>query len=137
MLYIHLDGLAEIRERHGNEGRNFALTRAASNLALLVRESDTVARLGDDDFMVVLPRVGSLENASAVAVKTLRALEAAVEMGGETAHVGAIIGIATYPEDGQEAATLLHMAEAAVYKARALGESIFPTHSHLGATYPT
>jgi predicted signal transduction protein with EAL and GGDEF domain len=88
-----------------------------------VREEDTVARIGDDEFTIVLPDLRSVADAEGVARKVLDAVSAPFNLDSREAFVGASIGITISPEDGTDAETLLGNADAAMYKAKTAGRN--------------
>jgi diguanylate cyclase (GGDEF)-like protein len=140
VMHLDLDGFRRINDALGDRIGDLLLQHVAGSLAISIRDSDTLSRLRGDDFMLVLPRVGSIENATLVAAKILRGLEGTVELDGHSVPVKASIGIALYPADGEDAASLLHLAEVAMQKARATGESIFAfrhSRSRISEASPT
>jgi diguanylate cyclase (GGDEF)-like protein len=125
VFLVDVHDFAAINEIHGNATGDRLLQHVAACINLGIRESDTVARLGGDEFMIVLPRVGSSQNAIAVAAKILRVVNMPLVLDGRSISIHATIGIALYPDDADDAAGLVHLAEIAVYKARAAGENFF------------
>jgi diguanylate cyclase (GGDEF)-like protein len=125
ILHVDLDEFKALNENHGDRVGDLVLQHVAASLAAGIRESDTLARLGSDDFMLVLPRVGSLDNAVAVASKILGVLDAPLDIQGLRISLRASVGISVFPEDGTDAAALLHLAGTALSKARAVGERVF------------
>jgi diguanylate cyclase (GGDEF)-like protein len=91
-----------------------------------VRQSDTVARVGGDEFVVILPEIARREEAEIVARKIVAALAAPFLLGSQLQSVciGASIGIAVYPADARDADALVKAADAAMYSAKQAGSSL-------------
>ncbi len=118
ILLIDLDRFKEVNDTLGHEHGDALLQEIGARLRSVLRESDTVARLGGDEF-AILPS-GGLEGAAleATAEKILEALRQPIELLGNTVDVDASIGVARYPEDGEEANVLLRRADVAMYQAK-------------------
>jgi predicted signal transduction protein with EAL and GGDEF domain len=99
------------------------------NLALRlrrgVREVDTVARVGGDEFVILMPDIRQTENLSTIAQKLLASVSRPVDVKGRTLEVTTSIGIACYPEDGEDSEILLRNADTAMYRAKELGRNGF------------
>lgn len=121
VLYLDLDLFKEVNDRHGHEVGDLLLTEVAARLRNAVRESDTVARVGGDEFVVLLRNVPSVEAALKVAEHVRRALECVFSLNGQELHVLPSIGIAMYPEHGVDYRHLMHHADAAMYQAKQNG----------------
>jgi diguanylate cyclase (GGDEF)-like protein len=117
VLLMDLDRFKYVNDALGHQHGDVVLQEVARRLTSLLRDSDTVARLGGDEFAVLLPQTSS-SAAEAVAAKVTAALDQPIEIEGQNVDVGASVGIATYPEHGADAATLLRDADVAMYAAK-------------------
>jgi diguanylate cyclase len=99
------------------------LVSIAHRLQTAVRESDTVARIGGDEFVVLLPVIETRQDASTVAEKIRLALEQPFEINGHTIQIGCSLGIAVYPEHGEDEISLMKNADSAMYQAKQNGRN--------------
>ena len=99
------------------------LQSVAGRIVACVRRSDTVSRQGGDEFVVLLSQVGHAEDTVFIARKILRSLAAPYSIDQKHLHINASIGVSTYPGDGQDAETLIHHADTAMYDAKKLGRN--------------
>jgi hemerythrin-like metal-binding protein len=102
-----------------------------------IRQSDTLARLGGDEFAVILPRLDGAATAMRVAERLTAALEAPMELRGESVKIGASIGIATYPKHAVSADPLLAAADAAMYQAKRAGSDRIASAQHSSGSVVT
>ncbi len=124
LLFLDLDGFKPINDEFGHGTGDEMLRKVAERLLGTVRESDHVARFGGDEFIVLLPDISSPDDATVVADKILRAVgEPFVIQGVRRSLGGASIGIAIYPHDGRDFATLVRCADGAMYQAKAAGKN--------------
>jgi diguanylate cyclase (GGDEF)-like protein len=118
LLIMDMDRFKEVNDTLGHHIGDLLLQQVALRLAATLRQSDTVARLGGDEF-AVLPEGGTeLSGGCQAAKKILQALEQPFLIDGRNVDVGASIGIALYPDHGDEAATLMRHADVAMYVAK-------------------
>lgn len=121
LLFIDLDDFKEINDQSGHVSGDKALKEVAQDLATVVRDSDTVARIGGDEFAVLLDDCSGISKAREVSGKILKAIKRSVEIDGKKYRITASIGIAVYPDDGEDTTTLLSHADASMYRAKAMG----------------
>jgi diguanylate cyclase (GGDEF)-like protein len=118
LLVVDLDNFKEINNTLGHYSGDLLLKQVAARLRGAVREMDTLARLAGDRFAVLLPKVGSVANATAVADKLNKALEPPFSAERIKVNVFASIGIVVYPDHGEDPDTLLQKADVAMYAAK-------------------
>ncbi|MDP2794944.1 MAG: diguanylate cyclase [Sulfurisoma sp.] len=123
VLYLDIDGFKAVNDRHGHEAGDALLREVAGRIAGCVRDSDTVGRIGGDEFAVLLRTVNRPEGAAAVAQKIIEALAPPVEFSGHACRVGASVGIALHPDDGVNVEALLRNADIAMYEAKRRGKN--------------
>jgi diguanylate cyclase (GGDEF)-like protein len=129
LLFIDLDHFKGINDSLGHAVGDEVIKLAARQLRAAVRASDTVSRHGGDEFLVLLAEVADEHSACRVARKILRALDTISIVGGHVVRLSASVGIAMYPEDGDDPETLIRRADAAMYDAKKCGRGRFALHS--------
>ncbi len=136
VLFIDLDRFKTINDSLGHQLGDRLLQSVASRVLVCVREGDTVARVGGDEFVIVIPGLKSSADAAAVATKILEVLGTAFHLNGVDLHVAASIGISLYPADGADAETLMRNADTAMYHAKDSGRGnyqFFTQHMNVAA----
>lgn len=118
LLAISLDGFEAVNDRLGLQAGDELLQQVATRCQLALRATDTVSRIGGDEFAAVLPGADSA-GATRAAQQIVRAVERPFSVAGQTVYVGASVGIAAAPAQGTEPGVLLRCADAARYVARA------------------
>jgi diguanylate cyclase (GGDEF)-like protein len=125
VLLLDLDRFKVINDSLGHEVGDRLLQAVAERLQHCVRSADSVARLGGDEFAVVLNNVHGAADAASVAGKIINEVARSLELCGDGLHVGTSIGVAMFPEDGEDPNTLLKNADAAMYRAKSDGGAGF------------
>ncbi|HYN78780.1 MAG TPA: diguanylate cyclase, partial [Lamprocystis sp. (in: g-proteobacteria)] len=122
LLYLDLDKFKEVNDQYGHGGGDHLLQYFAATLKASVRNTDLVARIGGDEFAIVMPHLAAEAAARRVAGKILRQLdEVPFRAHGRDIRVGASIGITLFPKDGTDLETLLNCADSAMYEAKKAG----------------
>ena len=125
VLYVDLDRFKFINDTLGHHFGDLLLQEAARRLAGAVRESDTLARTGGDEFVAVLFGVETVGDAEIVAERIMEAMREPFQVNGHELFASASVGLSLFPEDGEDAATLQKHADVAMYDAKNRGRSRF------------
>jgi diguanylate cyclase (GGDEF)-like protein len=131
LLYLDLDGFKLTNDALGHEAGDALLRAVAARFTAQVRAGDTLARIGGDEFAVILENLSSADSAAVVARKLVAALEAPFVIGHEEVRVGASVGIAFRPTDGLGAGELTRAADRAMYAAKRRGGNRIGSYSRL------
>ncbi|WP_392535677.1 CHASE2 domain-containing protein [Nostoc sp. C117] len=123
LLFIDLDGFKQVNDTLGHEMGDRLLMTIADRLSNSLRASDTVSRLGGDEFTVILRAIPNVQIASKVAEKILSSITRPIILDGYAIRVSASIGISVYPYNSQDSETLMKQADAAMYRAKRLGKN--------------
>jgi diguanylate cyclase (GGDEF)-like protein/PAS domain S-box-containing protein len=123
VLFLDLDDFKVINDTLGHATGDRLLQGLAERLITNVREDDTVARMGGDEFTLLLPNVGRVEDAARLAGKLLEAVAQPFQIDGQDLFVTTSVGVSLYPGDGEDAETLLKNADRAMYRAKELGRN--------------
>ena len=121
LLFIDLDRFKTVNDTLGHAAGDEVLRQAASRLKRCVRETDTVTRLGGDEFTIILSHIRSARDPESAALNVVNALAQPFVIGEAEHHVSASIGIAVYPDDGKSGDELLRNADTAMYRAKESG----------------
>jgi len=122
-MFLDLDGFKEVNDRHGHEAGDRVLKTVAERLKAAVRSADTAARIGGDEFLVILSELSHTHFAGDVADKILRTLNAPIDYEGQALSVGASIGIAIFPDHAEDLDALKRAADRAMYAVKSSGKN--------------
>ncbi len=123
LLFMDLDNFKGINDTLGHDAGDTLLIEAAERLATLIRESDTAARMGGDEFTFILQRIADASSAALTAERLLRTLRAPFLLRGKSRTVSGSVGIALFPDHGEDPVTLMRRADLAMYRAKTAGRN--------------
>jgi diguanylate cyclase (GGDEF)-like protein len=123
VLFVDLDGFKDVNDRYGHETGNDLLVAVANRLRDCVRPGDLVARMGGDEFTVMLTRLQTIEPAAAVAERICAALSEPFTIGSRDLRISTSVGVALAPADRADGADLLRRADTAMYRAKSNGKA--------------
>jgi diguanylate cyclase (GGDEF)-like protein len=125
VVYLDLDGFKEVNDTLGHDAGDYLLEMVGQRLTAAVREVDTVARVGGDEFAVLLWQVNGALDAASVASKLLKTVSKQYGVRGRTVRITLSAGVAIYPAHGDDAATLLKSADLALHEAKHSGKNAY------------
>jgi diguanylate cyclase (GGDEF)-like protein/PAS domain S-box-containing protein len=125
LFFLDLDGFKELNDSMGHNSGDELLRMIAERLKKQLRASDTVARMGGDEFLILLTEAGHPRETGRIANKILREIRRPYLIFGRPWQITASIGIVIFPKDGRNAESLLKKADLAMYKAKAAGKNNF------------
>ena len=131
LLFIDVDGFKTVNDTRGHVTGDALLCSVASRLSACARQSDTVARIGGDEFTLVLPDISHVDDVHRLATKVLDALQRPFDVGGHEESISASVGISIFPTDGETAEALLQASDQAMYRAKQHGGGAFEFHADL------
>jgi len=123
VMFLDLDGFKNVNDTCGHGVGDELLKEVSKMLKASVRESDTVARMGGDEFTILLPRIKGDDDARKVANKIISLFSKPIEIEMYKLSIGTSIGMAVYPEDGDDPETLVRHADEAMYRAKQGGKN--------------
>lgn len=128
ILFIDLDGFKEINDTFGHKAGDMLLQEVSKRILSLVRQSDTVARMGGDEFIVLLNNIECSNNVALVAGKILEIVGKPILLSGHTAKVGCSIGISIFPDHNNDIEKLINYADTAMYEVKKAGKNAYAFH---------
>lgn len=121
VLYLDLDKFKPVNDTLGHDSGDAALKEIAGRLKDCLREMDTVARIGGDEFIFILDGINSVQDSVVVAEKVINALSTPISLQGKEYSIGGSIGIAIYPDDAEDSEAIINYADIAMYVAKSMG----------------
>jgi diguanylate cyclase (GGDEF)-like protein len=129
LLFLDLDGFKQVNDTLGHNAGDSLLVDIAQRFKGCIRDSDLIARIGGDEFVIHLATDCNDHDAVLIAKKVLNSMAVPFQLDDATATVGASIGISMYPADGDEVAELLQKADSAMYAAKLAGKNSYKLFS--------
>jgi diguanylate cyclase (GGDEF)-like protein len=129
LLFLDLDQFKKINDSLGHHVGDEVLIQVAKRFKNVLREEDTLSRLGGDEFTIILKNIKSGKSAATVAQKLLNSMKTPLEVSHHTLHISSSIGISIYPNDATTQEDLLKYADTAMYKAKDEGRNNFQFYS--------
>jgi len=123
VMMLDLDKFKQINDVWGHKFGDLLLKTVGERLIITLRKSDTVARMGGDEFLVIIPEVDHIEDTNIIAGKILQAFTEAFMISNRNLSITTSVGIAMYPQDGKDAETLVKHADIAMYTAKTTGRN--------------
>lgn len=130
VLFLDLDRFKFVNDTLGHAAGDCLLQAVSQRLLKSIRKSDTLARMGGDEFLILLPEIRGVEDAISVAQKILKSLESAFIISQQEVHIGTSIGICFYPNDGLDPDTLMKNADTAMFRAKEQGRNHYQLYTH-------
>jgi len=118
LLFLDLDGFKSVNDKYGHAAGDYLLKEVANRLKKIVRESDTIARIGGDEFIVLLTGLESEKASEVVAKKIISSISSPIAYRNQALTVGVSIGIGTYPDDASSFESLRRVADSAMYSVK-------------------
>lgn len=125
LLFIDLDGFKAINDNYSHEAGDDVLKEVAKRLLDSVRANDTAARIGGDEFMVILENITDVQDSTLVAANIIRTLTQPIAIPGRSVTLGASIGIAIFPDHTEDVKAMRHLADHAMYRVKQSGKGSF------------
>lgn len=125
VMFLDLDKFKHVNDSYGHELGDDVLKKMGRRIQSDIRESDTVARIGGDEFLIILSSLPDIQIAEKIAANIIRGIEAPVELEGEHVSISASIGIAIYPLNGTTSKELIRNADRAMYAVKNSGKNNF------------
>jgi diguanylate cyclase (GGDEF)-like protein len=126
-MFIDLDGFKTVNDTIGHDAGDYVLKQVAQRLLSCVRKTDTVARVGGDEFLIIATEINSPDNAAQIAEKVVQVVSQPIIFNGQqtVVSVSTSIGIALFPEHSEDMDQLIKLADEAMYNVKNAGKNGF------------
>jgi diguanylate cyclase (GGDEF)-like protein/PAS domain S-box-containing protein len=128
VMELDLDGFKTVNDSLGHPAGDLLLQRISQRLKNVLRGEDVIARMGGDEFAIIVETPPSVTHLSHIAEKIIQVVSEPLDLHGHSAMVTASVGIAMYPEDGEDATSLLKAADTAMYAGKQAGRNTYRFH---------
>ncbi|MBN1375756.1 MAG: GGDEF domain-containing protein [Dehalococcoidia bacterium] len=125
IMSLDLDNFKPVNDMYGHDAGDHVLKMVSTRLSGIIRASDTLARVGGDEFVLVMMENNTVQHASIAAQKILDSFKTPLVVDGNDLHLTTSIGISTYPNDGEELGKLIKKSDAAMYYSKGHGRNQF------------
>lgn len=130
LMFIDIDDFKSVNDNYGHDVGDYLLQEIAIRLKQCIRKTDTVARIGGDEFLLLQTEVEDTSSSIKIAEEIIKSVGAAYQISGHSLVVSASIGIAYYPDDGVDAETVIKKADDAMYQAKRNGKNSYSLSSY-------
>ena len=130
LMFMDLDGFKNVNDTLGHHAGDLLLKQVADRLSRCVRESDTVGRIGGDEFTVILDSAETLEQVAALAAKLIETIQSPFDLEGSEVRIGISIGISCYSEETATPDDLMNNADIAMYESKKKGKNRYTFYAH-------
>jgi len=120
-----LDGLKKVNDSLGHEAGDELLCAVAERLKKIIRKSDTIARIGGDEFVVIVDQIKSAKEAEIAVEKIIASFAASIQLSAGSVNVGVSIGISLFPVDSDKAEELVRLADHSMYTSKSQGKNTY------------
>lgn len=131
VLYLDLDGFKQVNDTFGHDVGDALLCMVADRLVGTVRKMDTVARIGGDEFVIVLAELSESDDVAKLVSKVIAAVSLPYRIQGNSVGISASVGVSIYPTHGQDVETLMKCADLALYEAKHSGKNDYRISAHV------
>jgi diguanylate cyclase (GGDEF)-like protein len=132
VMFLDLDGFKQINDTLGHDTGDTLLRLVADRLVAAVREEDTVARMGGDEFVIGLWESGHADGVARLASKVIQAVSQPYRIQGHDVRITASVGVGIYPMHGEDVETLMKRADLALYEAKRAGKNNYRIAASIG-----